>query len=76
MLSILKPKPNNFLFLFSNKMLVFRVGIHKMPVKIENREDPDQTDSSSFPLHNIRGILQNGGGGGGGGKSRIPHLPD
>ena len=28
-------------FLFSNKMLVFRVTIHKMLVKIANREDPD-----------------------------------
>ena len=24
-------------------MLVFRTGIHKMLVRIENREDPDQT---------------------------------
>ena len=34
---------NTFLFLFSNEMLVFRTGIHKMLVRIENREDPDQT---------------------------------
>ena len=27
-------------------MLVFRAGIHKMLVTIENREDPDQTASS------------------------------
>ena len=36
---------NTFLFPFSNKMLVFRAGIHKMLVKIANREDPDQTAS-------------------------------
>ena len=35
-----------FLFLFSNKMLVFRAGIHKMHVRVANREDPDQTASS------------------------------
>ena len=34
---------NTFLFLFSNKMLVIRAGIHKMLVRIANREDPDQT---------------------------------
>ena len=38
---------NSFLFLFSNKMLVFRAGIHKMLVRIANREDPDQTASAS-----------------------------
>ena len=32
-----------FPFLFSNKMLVIRAGIHKMHVRIANREDPDQT---------------------------------
>ena len=32
---------NMFLFLFSNKMLVIRAGIHKMPVRIANREDTD-----------------------------------
>ena len=37
---------NTFLFLFSNKMLVFRAGIHKMLVRIANREYPDQTASS------------------------------
>ena len=36
---------NAFLFLFSNKMLVIRAGIHKMLVGIVNREDPDQTAS-------------------------------
>ena len=30
---------NKFLFLFSNKMLVFMAGTHKMLVKITNRED-------------------------------------
>ena len=38
---------NTFLFLFSNKMLVFRAGIHKMPVRIANREDPGQTAEES-----------------------------
>ena len=37
---------NTFLVLFSNKLLVFRAGIHKMLVRIANREDPDQTASS------------------------------
>ena len=32
-----------FLFLFSNEMLVFRAGIHKMLVRIANREHPNQT---------------------------------
>ena len=36
---------NNFLFLFSNKMLIFRAGILNMQVKIANREDPNQTAS-------------------------------
>ena len=38
---------NTFLFLFSNKTLVFRAGIHnfKMLVRIANRKDPDQTAS-------------------------------
>ena len=35
-----------FLFLFSNKMLVLGVGIHKKLVRIANRGDPDQTASS------------------------------
>ena len=33
-------------FLLSNKMLVFRAGIHNMVVRIVNREDPYQTASS------------------------------
>ena len=37
---------NSFLFLFSNKILVIRVGIYKMLVRLANREDPDQTASS------------------------------
>ena len=37
---------NTFLFLFSNKMLVFRAGIHKFLARVTNREDPDQTASS------------------------------
>ena len=35
-----------FFILFSNKMLIFKAGIHKILVKIANREDPDQTASS------------------------------
>ena len=37
---------NMFLVPFSNKILVIRAGIHKMIVRIANREDPDQTASS------------------------------
>ena len=37
---------NTFLVLLSTKMLVFRAVIHKMLVRIVNREDPDQTASS------------------------------
>ena len=37
---------NLFLFLFSNKIVVNRTGIHQMFVRIPNREDPDQTASS------------------------------
>ena len=35
-----------FLFLISNKTLVFRARIYKTFVKVANREDPDQTASS------------------------------
>ena len=35
--------------MFSNKMF-FRAGIHKMVVRIANREDPDQTASSESVL--------------------------
>ena len=33
-----------------NKILVIRTGIHKMHVRIANREDPDQTASSEAVL--------------------------
>ena len=39
---------NTFLFLFSNKMLIFRARIHKMLVRIANSADPDQTASALF----------------------------
>ena len=39
-------KCSTFLFLFSNKLLVTRAGIHKMVVRIANREAADQTASS------------------------------
>ena len=37
---------NTFLFLFTNLVFIIRAGIHKMVVRIANREDPDQTASS------------------------------
>ena len=37
---------NTFLFLFSNKMLVIRAGIHNMLARIANSEYPDQTDTT------------------------------
>ena len=37
---------NIFLFLFSNKKLVISAVIHKMIVRIANKEDPDQTASA------------------------------
>ena len=46
----LKKVLNTFLFLFSNKMLVIKAGIHKIFIKIANREDPDQTASSDITL--------------------------
>ena len=33
-------------FLLTNKMLIIMTVIHKMLVKVANREDPDQTASS------------------------------
>ena len=36
---------NRFLLPFSNRLLVFRAGIHKILVRIANWEDPDQTAS-------------------------------
>ena len=41
---------NTFLILVSNKMLIFRAGIHKVLVRIAKREDPDQTASSGSVL--------------------------
>ena len=35
-----------FLILISNKMLVIKAGVHKMLLRMANREDPDQTASS------------------------------
>ena len=37
---------DTFLFLFSNTMLVFKAGIHKILVRKASREDPDETISS------------------------------
>ena len=37
---------NTFVTLISNKMLVMKAGMHKMLVRIANREDPDQTAST------------------------------
>ena len=39
MVNVLKFGP----LLFSDKVLAIRAGIHKMFVRIANREDPDQT---------------------------------
>ena len=39
-------KLRTLLFLLSNKMLIFRAGIHKMLVRQANSEDPDQIASS------------------------------
>ena len=36
---------NTFQFLFENKMLLIRTGIHNRLVRIANKEDPDQTAS-------------------------------
>ena len=45
-------------FLFSNKMLVTRAGIHKMHVRIANGEDPDQqSDLSQHDLSRHCGTL-------------------
>ena len=37
---------NTFLFLFSNKIFVYRARIHKLHVRIADREDPVHTASS------------------------------
>ena len=44
--NVLKFQP--LLFLFSTKMMIFRVGIHNRVVRIAKREDPDQTASALF----------------------------
>ena len=36
-------KISNFYFFVLTRMLVIRAGIHKMLVKVANREDPDLT---------------------------------
>ena len=36
---------NTFLFLFSNEMLVFRAGVHKMLLRMAYREDPDSKEA-------------------------------
>ena len=41
---------NTLLFLVSNKMLVIRTDIHKMLVRIANREEFDQTASVAICL--------------------------
>ena len=42
---------NTFFTLFSNKMLVMKAEMHKMLLRIANREDHDQTASSDLGLH-------------------------
>ena len=37
-------------FRFSNKMMVFKAGIHKILVRIANGVDPDQTASEKSSL--------------------------
>ena len=44
--NVLKFEHLKFLFLFSNEMLVVKAEIHKMFVRIANREHPDQTASA------------------------------
>ena len=44
---------NTFLFLFSNRMLVIRAGIHDILTRIANREDPDQTAYSDMSLPSL-----------------------
>ena len=41
------------LFLFLKEILVIRTGIHKMHVRIINREEPDQAASCNLCLHNL-----------------------
>ena len=42
---------NTFLFLISNKKLVFRTGIHKLLVRISIKEDSEQTLSLDRSFH-------------------------
>ena len=53
-LSIAFPYTVFFLLLFSNKMMVFRAGIHKMLVRIANGR-PDHTTQSDWGLHCLPG---------------------
>ena len=46
-----------FLFLFSNKILVYRDRTHKILVRTENREDPDQTASGEVYRDRTHKIL-------------------
>ena len=39
-----------FLFLFLYKMLVISVGIHKMLLRLANRQDPGQTASEAVRI--------------------------
>ena len=39
---------NAYFSLFSNKIWVNKAGIHKMLVRIRNKEDPDQTASEAY----------------------------
>ena len=63
---------NTFLFLFSNKMLVFRAGIQKILVRIANREDlglpclskpfwqaTSVRNFRTFTIHAVEGLCQN-----------------
>ena len=45
---------NTFHFLFLNKM-VFKAGLHKILVRIANKEDPDQTADSDQMLQSDLG---------------------
>ena len=52
MVNVLKFRTHFSLFL--NRILVIRAGIHKMHVRIANKEDPDQTTSD----HGLRCLSQ------------------
>ena len=49
---------NNFILLFSSEMLDIGAGIHKMLVRIMNREDPDQSASSCAVCFDSFGRLE------------------